>query len=274
MWIKNICELIEMPAEAVEQIISAAEEVDKEALGELIKGLTVPDSYAAAQAGLEQKLGEDKRGFKMLACMLAAAELTKDNYVKKRIGEDIFADTMKCFTRFVSEYKESYGVYGFDRAFWTGRQLSMLLFRIGELEYEFVDATGRYKRKVIDMHIPSDAVLVRENCHLSYMGARTFIAKHFPEHTGEEFVCCSWLLSPALEELLSENARINCFRKEFEITEWEKDSTEFLQWVFKREDIPIAELPEDTSLQRRMKQYLLQGGKVGEAMGRLKGDWH
>ena len=32
----------------------------------------------------------------------------------------------------------------------------------------------------------------------------------------------------------------------------------------------LEELPEDTSLQRKMKAYLLDGGKVGEAFGYLK----
>ena len=42
---------------------------------------------------------------------------------------------------------------------------------------------------------------------------------------------------------------------------------EFLQWVFKRKDIPTEDLPENTSLQRRMKEYLLRGGKVADAEG-------
>ena len=273
MWIEEICSRIEMPEEATGRILEAAEKVQDADVKALTEKLTLPDAYAAAQKELEEKLKEDKQGFQMLACMLNAARLTRENYRKKGIGEDIFKATMKCFTRFVTEYKESYGEYGFDRAFWTGRQLSMLLFRIGELEYEVLDASCRYQRQAVDRHIPSDALLVREKCHESCTAAQGFIAKYFPEHTGEPFMCCSWLLSPALEELLPENSKINCFRREFEITEWEKDSTEFLQWVFKREDIPVKELPEDTSLQKKMKQYLLRGGKVGEATGKLKGDW-
>ncbi len=45
-----------------------------------------------------------------------------------------------------------------------------------------------------------------------------------------------------------------------------------MEWVFKKGDIPLKDLPENTTLQRRMKAYLLQGGRVGEAFGVLKQD--
>lgn len=43
-----------------------------------------------------------------------------------------------------------------------------------------------------------------------------------------------------------------------------------MEWVFKRRDIPLEDLPEETSLQKNMKAHLLSGGWVGEGMGCLK----
>ena len=51
---------------------------------------------------------------------------------------------MSCFTRFVNEYKESFNKYGFDRGFWTYRQLAMLLFKVGILEYEIDEKNVNY----------------------------------------------------------------------------------------------------------------------------------
>ena len=34
-------------------------------------------------------------------------------------------------------------------------------------------------------------------------------------------------------------------------------------------DLPLEKLPEETSLQRKMKAYVLQGGKIGEAYGEI-----
>ena len=48
-----------------------------------------------------------------------------------------------------------------------------------------------------------------------------------------------------------------------------------LEWVYclteaQQKQTPLEALPEDTTLQRNMKAYLLSGGKVGTARGRLK----
>ncbi len=175
---------------------------------------------------------------------------------------------MKCFTRFVEEHKASYGVYGFDRDFWTGRQLSLQLFRLGELEYEKVEEKNG--ERYISIHIPSDAILDSEKIKGSLSSAKTFFEKQVPSWDKVPYKCCSWLLSPALKELLGENSRILKFQEMFTVEEVYKDSREFMEWVFKRRDIPLEDLPEETSLQKNMKAHLLSGGWVGEGMGCLK----
>lgn len=46
-------------------------------------------------------LGDDPDGLKILTCMLHCAEMSYDMYKNKGISDKIFADTMKCFTRFI-----------------------------------------------------------------------------------------------------------------------------------------------------------------------------
>ena len=45
-----------------------------------------------------------------------------------------------------------------------------------------------------------------------------------------------------------------------------------LQWVFKNPDLSPEELPEDTSLQRSLKAFLLAGGTFLNGEGFLCGD--
>ena len=59
------------------------------------------------------------------------------------------------------------------------------------------------------------------------------------------------------------------FQNRFEVKSWNQDADDFLEWVFKRKDLPLEELPEETSLQRKMKAYLLNGEKIGEAYGEI-----
>ena len=108
------------------------------------------------------------------------------------------------------------------------------------------------------MDIPADADLSAERCDESFRMAEQFFAEYFPETAGSKFACDSWLLSPALKELLPEESRILQFQNRFEVKSWNKEEDAYLEWVFKRKDLPLEKLPEETSLQRKMKAYVLQ----------------
>ena len=147
------------------------------------------------------------------------------------------------------------------------------LFRIGELEYELAEDSGE---GYISLHIPSDAVLDAGRLNDSLERAKAFLRDYFPERYGERFLCESWLLSPALADLLPADSRIRRFRRAFTITDIFPDDDSALQWVFgtaeKQKDTVVPEdLPEKTSLQRAMKARLLSGRKPGSAIGILTG---
>ncbi|MFR1984187.1 MAG: hypothetical protein ACLS4Z_11125, partial [Christensenellaceae bacterium] len=82
--------------------------------------------------------------------------------------------------------------------------------------------------------------------------------------------CCSWLLSPALEKLLPETSKILGFQRRFDVLYVNEDEDGYKQWVFKTIDLPPERFPENTTLQRNMKAYVLAGGKIGEAFGILR----
>lgn len=223
-------------------------------------------SNAEGERALRNELTPDENGLKMLACMLLAGLHTRELYRAQGMGEDVFYDTFGCFPRFVGEHLKSFGRYGFDRSFWTHRQVGMKLFRIGELEYEM---TGFHGEKVLSVHIPSSAKLTPETCRDSYRRAAGFFRAHYPEYAGRPFICESWLLSPALKELLPGGSNILAFQGDYRLCEIHPEDSEFLSWVYGRADIPPRELPEDTTLRRNMKAFLLGGGKVGAATGVL-----
>lgn len=266
MTVTKLCRMLDMPEEVICRVQKTVEETDYSTMDVKIEGLTQKKEWRTAYKDLQTWIGPDEKGFKMLSCMMKAMQISYARYREAGIAESVFWDTMKCFTRFIGEYYAGFGCYGFDRAWWVGRQLSMQLFRIGELEYEFDMADGK---RAISIHIPSDAVLTPKRCRDSYECAVNFIGEFFPEAAKDKYICCSWLLSPALGELLPEDSRINRFRQGFRVTEWDKESQEFMQWVYKRRDIALENLPEESLLQRNMKEYLLKGGKVGEAKGEL-----
>lgn len=236
---------------------------------ETLRRLHQRGTWDDALAVLRECLGPDEHGFRMLAVMLTDMCQTKEAYREKGISEEVYRATMACFARFVGEHKVSYGIYGFDRAFWTPRQLSMQLFRLGELEYELLQEG---EKRLISIHIPSDARMTPQGCRTSYEQAKEFFGQYYPEWAGVDYGCNSWLLAPGLKQILPEDSNIIRFQNAFEIVKTDEEDRGFLEWVYKRMDIPYEELPEETSLQRNMKQFLLRGGKIGEADGILKKD--
>ncbi|MDE7164300.1 MAG: acyltransferase domain-containing protein [Clostridiales bacterium] len=257
MNVIEICEKINVPQEML-RFIS-----EKLVPAEVLQSLTDIGMALTGYQRLKELLGNDDNGLKMFACMLNAATITYEKYRHYGISDKIFFDTMYCFTRFAKEHHASYGTYGFDRGWWTYRQLSCVLFKIGELEYEYRD-----DEKVIHLHIPSGSDISIENCKKSLNEFNSFTAKYFPEKS-YPIVCNSWLLSPALDELLPPQSKIIRFKNCFDIASWNKTENEFLQWVYGKTDIEYDRLPEKTELQKNMKKYLISGGLIGSAYGRL-----
>ena len=200
-----------------------------------------------------------------LAVYLSAALYTKEHYREKGIPDSVFRDTMRgCFRLFLYEHRESYGTFGFDRAYWPFRHISMHLFRLGTLSFEM----RKWKDEdVLSVHIPSDSNLTEENCLASYRNAIQFFEKYFPYYQYEKFVCSSWLLSPSLRDLLSEDSNIIKFQSRYTISDFDEENESYKLWLFKRRDCRIEEFPQNTSLQRKAKQYLVNGGKIGAATG-------
>lgn len=267
MNVLDMCNLVELPKEVTKQVVAVESKVDALAVEQEIKDLVIKEKCKEARESLAQKLTDDTDGMMMLCCMMKAAIDSKQIYDKKKISLKVFIDTMKCFQRFVLEHKDSYNYYGFDRSWWTYRQLSLQLFRIGELEYEFQTLNGE---KAISIHIPSDAHLTAFTCNQSYHMAIEFMKYYAPEYMHRKFFCYSWLLAPNLNKLLKQDSNILMFQSGFDLVKVDEDATEYLIWVYKQKDMPYEDLPENTSLQKNMKTFLLNGGKIGEALGILK----
>ena len=210
-------------------------------------------------------------GTEELYAHLTEALREREDGVWRDLPEDVFVATMGAFTRFVREHLRSWGRVGFDRAFWTTRQVHARLLRVGEMEYELRGEEGDPR---ISLHIPSNTVLRAELLNRSVDGARALFARFYPEWADAPILLHSWLLSPALPQLLPEGSNILRFQSAFDILETEQESDDCLEWVFKiaggqRESVRLEDLPENTSLQRSMKAYLLAGGGVGSGRGVL-----
>lgn len=205
-------------------------------------------------------------GLSILRAHLCAACEAWAVYETLGLSEEIYVDTMAAFSRFVREHKRSFGTYGFDRDFWTTRQTGCRLFRIGTLEYELCEENGS---RVISLHIPSDAMFTAQALGDSIRDAKEILERTFPQWAELPRYCHSWLLSPDLQGMLPETSGILYFQSLFDL-EPDEDPGEVKLWVYGREDIPDETLPENTTLQRNLKKFLLEGNRFRSGKGLLK----
>lgn len=268
MTLEKICSLIDLPKEVTNEVLTYDNSHESVLDEELQKRLVTRDTWDDALKELQGKIGQDTYGWGILTELLNLACKTYEQYIEKGIDEEIFIRTMKFCTRFIDEHKKVNGHYAFTWAWWFVRQLAMQEFRVGELEFEFVEETDK---RFISIHIPGDVDFRAEQVKKTFEEYRCFLEKHFPEWMDADWRCESWMLSPALEQLLDESSNVLQFNRLFEVESVDYDSMAVCDWVYpgdKQDD--LQNLSENTSLQRKMKQFLLDGGKVGWAKGRVK----
>ena len=258
--------ILELPMEVVNQLNCYEQTRSVQLPEELQNKILSRSTWDAGIRELQDLLGDDPYGFKILWELLnLACTYSYEVYQKRNISDDIFIATMKFISRFLNEHYHTYRIYKFCWAWWFPRQLAVIEFRIGALEYEFVDG----ETKEIAVHIPSDANFSKESVLASLREFNIFRTTYFPEWKDVVLTCDTWMLAPALEELLDASSNILAFKHLFEICEIDEEATWFMGWIFPGYEVIDENLPEKTSLQRKAKQYLLSGKKIGVAKGHL-----
>lgn len=267
MDIIQLCDEIKIQPPIKTKVLQFLKTFDIKSVKALLKEFFVYEKMNDARMKLCAVLGEDNEHIKILACMLQASVYAYDIYKKKGISKEIYIATMKCYTRFIQETYKMTGKLYFDRYWWTTRQAGCHLYRLGELEYELKPINN--KEIVIEMHIPSDANFSSVSVDASIKMARKFFDEYYPELSDCEYRCHSWLLDTQLKDMLIENSNIFSFQNRFEIYDAGEIDTEFIEWLFNTKTRDYPNLPENTSLQRKVKSHILNNGIIRTAYGRL-----
>lgn len=189
-----------------------------------------------------------------------------------RYPEDVFINSMLVFKRSVDFAKEAVGKETYTKGPWPLIHASAKWFRLGELEFELNEDN---EVPEVHIHIPAGARLTPDALSKTFEMEQKFMQEYLPEWAGLTHSCESWMMSPVLKELLPQNSNILYFQSLFELKKFTPTYRWVLEFVFKMEEFQMKEvdfhnLKEDTSLQRRMKQFILNGGNPGEALAVLK----
>lgn len=212
--------------------------------------------------------------------MMSASEQMREDYRTAGLSDALFWETIADLKFKLIECHTVYGIWGTFVAFWHPWFFQLRRFKLGRLQYEAItyegkepvtigDYTVQPGDTVYNMHIPSCGPFPKEARIDSYKQAYDFFRKDLKEGEPMVFVCHSWLLFPKNREILPAHLNIVDFIDDFRILE-AKESEDFGdKWRVFGADFqkPDAELPEDTTMRRCFKKWLLEGKKTGEGMG-------
>ena len=116
---------------------------------------------------------------------------------------------------------------------------------------------------VAGIHIPRSADMSPDKIRESFRLAMKLSKERYPEFKTKMIHCASWLLDPKLAELLGEDSKIagflNCFEK-FPIKS--DGMSGVFGFVFPKNFNGYENLPEDTTLQRKLKKLYIDGGFI------------
>lgn len=255
---KNLCKKLNFDDYITNTVLNYDKIINYSQIQDKINILYDKSTWETGIKQLESYVAPDENGLKMLTICLHCLLKTYNMYKQNGINNKIFFDTMGFLPRFINEHKKNHGVYAFTWAWWFVRQISMLEFRIDDFEFEFMG-----DNKTISLHIPSDADLKNGKIDVIF----DFANKYYPEYKNANIICESWLLVPELKKLLPENSNIINFQNQFIINKVDYDNPAFMDWIYHNRDIEYKNLPENTTLQKKLKQHLLSGGKFGWAYG-------
>ena len=125
------------------------------------------------------------------------------------------------------------------------------------------------KDQVISIHIPGGEKLTPALVDESLCAAKEFIAAYYPDVEYKAFICGSWLMDPQVCDLAGEESNITKFNRRFTPMTIKSQGRAVFGFVFLKPDnnFNLAELPENTRLERKLKAHYLSGKAVYEMYG-------
>lgn len=163
---------------------------------------------------------------------------------------------------FVTEYSETEEFYIGNPVTPYGKGLREQI-RLKKDEWRKVLDKGDY---MLEIHIPRDGDFDLESIKNSYIQAKEFFRKHFPEIDAKGMVCHTWLFTPQLQDMLPKTSNIVKFQRQFYLYPT-SGSVKFL-WNFVFDELTeVKDAKPDTHLRRQVLNYLNEGKEIFDMNG-------
>lgn len=250
MTVEKLMEMIKLPEEERQAVTEFPIE---ESFYQAWKSLFYENSEQFFE---ETKKRTDKDLLLLVLYIRFAADRYKE-FQKRGITDEVYFDTFFDITIWAACHRKKFGTIGLMEEKWLSLALQNKIYRLGRLQFEPDEENG-----ILHVHIPEGEGFTNEACEEAFQKAEAFFGPSFSMYD-----CESWLLSPALEEMLDENSNIIRFQKRFHILKTVYPFRQAEQRVFGEIREQKENYPENTSLQKALKRYVADGKDPGIGYG-------
>jgi len=194
-----------------------------------------------------------------LPAFLATVPQIRALHRARGLPDEVSWATLADLGRQISIHRRTFGVLGTDTQWWTAIAWNGSLVDLGRLQAEWLTP------HTVGLHIPESGPLTPEAVDTSLDRLRAGWQCWFGTKPIQA-ECVSWLLDPQLAEFLPPSSNMMRFQRRFTLDDdpGAPADQSALYFVFRRRDVPIpeglAELPQDTGLQRGIVDLLAAGG--------------
>ena len=205
----------------------------------------------------------------------------RQTYLENGYPESLWRQSMldlKCKMLVCWDVKKVWGMFV---AWWYDGFFRMERFGLGRMEFELFDFPLDYYEKDGKVLRKGDTVI---NCHIARTGeplspelvedAIRQAAEFYKDTFAEKpvpFFCESWLIYSKMDLLLPQRSNIRSFKERFEILHDHLYEPGDYSEMWRLYDMDytgdLEDFPGDSTLRRNYKQFLIDGGQVGEGYG-------
>jgi len=196
-----------------------------------------------------------------------------DLWCEKGFPEDIAIATLYDLTIWSNRCVECTGKIGLIEWRWFIVHITARIFRLGRIQFEpgmirdepipYPDGTPIPSgTPILGVHIPRGDGFNPDSIRESFEMAKEFFPKYFGK-SYDTYICTSWLLAPQIEDMISPTSSIAYFRTYFTVYDEHKGYSQIEDYIFPGKLEDKTKYPEDTSLRRNVKKFLLDGGEIG-----------
>lgn len=286
VYLQEFMESYDYPAEAIDTLLSAYDILKNNADFQMLLDIYDKDRFCDYTALLAKckEIAKDVQihtytvEFLMFMCF---SRKLRQTYRENGLPDSMWRQSMldlKCKMMVCKSVKNIWGTFV---AWWYDGFFRMERFGMGRMEFELFDFPLDYYEKddkvlrrgdkVINVHIAKTGESIApELLEDAYRQAAEFYQDEF-QGKPIPFFCESWLAYPKLDDFLSPKSNIKAFKDRFDIIHvhlYDKgDYSEMWRLYDMDYTGNLDDFPGDSSLRRAYKQYLKEGGQVGEGYG-------